>query len=471
MKPELLFLSELSPGVDDYRIKVKVVDISDRKLSTDDCTFYETLLFCDEKQISSISQDIREDVRYDVLGVVLFVEEEVRLVTSFYGQKAYVREVVITDQTNTQPIIINVWNHLAGNNCEQLKGWAEKFIVVGFTSVRPSNIKGFSMSAEMYSHIIYDPKGDRANVLREWSSLYTQMLLDRQARILEVRDPASKKTPVTVQYLKEKKVQNALQDERHWILASVSFTSMEQLEVYVGCSVCGKTTKLPEGRQFACSKCYTRETIACLKVALTFNAVDAYDNISLTAFGNETEQIFGMNTTDIYNMMENENLICFTTVQQKIRSKVFCLKVSPSPTLTATNILQWTLEAVQIDVGQGDCTALAKEAFPNWSLHRRARSSLKRKQCNTVSDDESVKTKICIPNARLKNISSDLNEPCTDMTGNISAIPPQADENSSAIRPAGSAVMCRLEFELPPASLFVRTNEGAIEVDMPAEAR
>ncbi|XP_021726670.1 uncharacterized protein LOC110693825 [Chenopodium quinoa] len=138
MKPELLFLSELSPGADDYRIKVKVIDISERKLSTDDCTFYETLLLCDEKTIGSIAQDIREDVRYDLSGVVLFVEEEVCLVTLFYGQKAYVREVnvVITDQTST---------------------------------------------------------------------LYAQMLLDRQGRILEVQDPANARAPVTIRYLKDKK--------------------------------------------------------------------------------------------------------------------------------------------------------------------------------------------------------------------------------------------------------------------------
>ncbi|XP_021743273.1 uncharacterized protein LOC110709375 [Chenopodium quinoa] len=43
---------------------------------------------------SPTAYDICEDATY-----VLFAEKEVRLVDSFYGQKAYVREVVITDQT------------------------------------------------------------------------------------------------------------------------------------------------------------------------------------------------------------------------------------------------------------------------------------------------------------------------------------------------------------------------------------
>ncbi|XP_021732613.1 replication protein A 70 kDa DNA-binding subunit B-like [Chenopodium quinoa] len=306
--------------------------------------------------ISAIAKAHFLDEICDVLGIVLFVENEVPLVDSFYGHKAYVREVVITYQTNTQPIIVNVWNHLAGSACEKMNVWAAKFIVVGFTLVKACGLKGFSLSSGMDTRIIYEPKGDRANVLRVWSNLYVQRVLDRQGRILQVRYPENPQETVTVQYLKEKKVQNALQDESHWLPATIPYANLEQLTIYTGCLKCGKPTNLPKGRQYACTKCYAKKRVACIRVAFTFDAVDNNDIISLTAFNNEAEKILGMHAEQIYAMKENEDHISFEKAKQNFSSKLLHLKVAPIPALTATNKLQWSLEAVII---KGNMRAIA----------------------------------------------------------------------------------------------------------------
>uniref|UniRef100_A0A803MQK5 Replication factor A C-terminal domain-containing protein n=1 Tax=Chenopodium quinoa TaxID=63459 RepID=A0A803MQK5_CHEQI len=76
-----------------------------------------------------------------------------------------------------------------------------------------------SLSTRMYSRIINNLKGDRAN-MREWSRLYTQMLLDRQSRILQVRYLNNEETTVTIQYLKDKKCGKPthLQEGRHFLV-------------------------------------------------------------------------------------------------------------------------------------------------------------------------------------------------------------------------------------------------------------
>uniref|UniRef100_A0A803MAQ7 Transposase n=1 Tax=Chenopodium quinoa TaxID=63459 RepID=A0A803MAQ7_CHEQI len=157
---------------------------------------------CELKPNSSMTNDIQEDATYGI-------------------QNFYHSESSNSNNWNMQPIIINVWNHLAGSACDKLTVWDEKFMVVGFTAVKPSTLKGFSLSTGMDTQVIYEPKGDRANVLREWSNLYAQMLLDRQSRILQIRYLDNSQATMTVQYLKEKKVRNASQDERHWVAATI----------------------------------------------------------------------------------------------------------------------------------------------------------------------------------------------------------------------------------------------------------
>uniref|UniRef100_A0A803LS83 Uncharacterized protein n=1 Tax=Chenopodium quinoa TaxID=63459 RepID=A0A803LS83_CHEQI len=367
MKPELMYIEDLNPKVKEYRIQVKVEAIENKHLTLSEVTCCQTILFGDEKgafiyghliedeiqtigpkfsinghyeisnapvkqmpkplqiaatktpyeltlgapalihpicpisghaepdfaEISSIAtahfldeicelksaatfaEDICDDSTYDVLGVVLFVEEEARLVDSFYGQQHYVREQYTTY------IIVNLFNHLVGSACDTLNVWAEKFIVVGFTSVKPSSLQGFSLTTGMCTKIIYNPKGDRANVLREWAELYTQLLLDRQDRILQIRYPQQHQETVTIQYLNEK----------------------------------------------------------------------------------------------------------------KISSKVFCFKVGPTPALTASNTLKWSLESVTVANTNALEDKISKTtSFPNWCMHKQLRTSKKRKQEQMHNEANTIAT-------------------------------------------------------------------------------
>uniref|UniRef100_A0A803M8B2 Uncharacterized protein n=1 Tax=Chenopodium quinoa TaxID=63459 RepID=A0A803M8B2_CHEQI len=98
------------------------------------------------QSIQSFSRILMPGTKYDVLGIILFVEDKVRIINANQGREFHVREIVITDQTL----------------------YAKTFDVISFTTLRPSVHKGFSLSTGMSTEIIYDPKGDKAEILREW---------------------------------------------------------------------------------------------------------------------------------------------------------------------------------------------------------------------------------------------------------------------------------------------------------------
>uniref|UniRef100_A0A803M656 Replication protein A OB domain-containing protein n=1 Tax=Chenopodium quinoa TaxID=63459 RepID=A0A803M656_CHEQI len=158
------------------------------------------------QSIASIPKLEVADERYDVLGVILFVEEAARQISSKYNIDSYVREIVITDQTHNQTLTISAWNDLSGTASDALNFWAEKFTVVGFTALKHNPRRAFALSTIMSTRIIHNPKGDRANMLREWVVAQKQLLQDRQARVLQIRDSTQEPSMKTIEELKEKKV-------------------------------------------------------------------------------------------------------------------------------------------------------------------------------------------------------------------------------------------------------------------------
>uniref|UniRef100_A0A803MZ79 Uncharacterized protein n=1 Tax=Chenopodium quinoa TaxID=63459 RepID=A0A803MZ79_CHEQI len=55
-----------------------------------------------------------------------------------------------------------------GTASDALNFWAEKFTFVGFTSLKHNPRRAFALLTTMSTRIIHNPKGDSANMLREW---------------------------------------------------------------------------------------------------------------------------------------------------------------------------------------------------------------------------------------------------------------------------------------------------------------
>ncbi|XP_021722623.1 uncharacterized protein LOC110690105 [Chenopodium quinoa] len=225
-------------------------------------------------------------------GVVLFVEEDPRLIPNICGRDSSVREISITDTSQDHAIIISAWNDLTGKPCDAMKNWAEKFNVVGFTALKTRHTRGFTLSTTMSTRIIINPKGPRADMLREWVTLYRHVLLDRQERILNVRYPSTEKKIVTIAELRSKKAANATPDEIAWIRVTIPEPDLQKVNAYTGCLGCAKRTHLPIGTHFPCISCKKGDTVSSHKVTFNFDAADESGTMSFTTFNDDTKKLF-----------------------------------------------------------------------------------------------------------------------------------------------------------------------------------
>ncbi|KAK9714397.1 hypothetical protein RND81_06G091300 [Saponaria officinalis] len=239
----------------------------------------------------------------NVLGIFLYVEEKARKIIISKECEHLVREIVIKDHSTEQPMIISTWNDLAEIDCGALSSWAKKFSVVGFTALRVlihSFYTFFSLTSSMSTTIIHDPKRSRA-----------QALSDRQARILDVRNPSQEKVVITIRALKQKTVHNTLQEERRWLKVVIPDANIDKVNTYLGCSNCGKRTDVPVGKAYACTTCLKdcavflpqEKPVMCTS-RVTFNCEvsDGTGTLAITMFTQDCGKMFRMTAPDIFRV-------------------------------------------------------------------------------------------------------------------------------------------------------------------------
>ncbi|KMT07694.1 hypothetical protein BVRB_6g148170 [Beta vulgaris subsp. vulgaris] len=238
----------------------------------------------------------------DVLGIVVFVEET-RSITFASGVVHQVREIVITDHSTDQPLTISVWDDLTGTEANLLKSWVGPTLIVGFTSLKPSAHKGFSLSTTMATEFHRNPVGERASALRKWSEEKRTMVLDRMARICEARNPAEQSEIVTIDTVKQKQVGNTLQEERHWIKVTIPEPDRSRIVPYVGCNSCGKRTENDCDVSYTCKFCNKENCIATPRITFKFDAADDTGEMTFTAFTQECEALFNLPAAEIYDQI------------------------------------------------------------------------------------------------------------------------------------------------------------------------
>ncbi|KAK9734143.1 hypothetical protein RND81_04G117900 [Saponaria officinalis] len=144
--------------------------------------------------------------KFDVIGVLIYMEEKPRTVTTAQQKQLSVREIVIADHSVEQPLVISAWHDLAEVDCDSLSPWSGKFEVVGFTALKVSAHRGFSLATTMSTSIIRSPQGERADGLKEWVGKHRRLLTDMQSRVVDVRKSSNDKTIKKIATLKLKKV-------------------------------------------------------------------------------------------------------------------------------------------------------------------------------------------------------------------------------------------------------------------------
>uniref|UniRef100_A0A803LS82 Replication protein A subunit n=1 Tax=Chenopodium quinoa TaxID=63459 RepID=A0A803LS82_CHEQI len=267
------------------------------------------------QSIQSIPRMLMPGAKYDVLGIVLYVEDKVRIININQDRECHVREIVITDQTMDQPLVITTWNDLADDACDAISLYAKTFDVIGFTALKPSVHKGFSLSTGISTEVIYDPKGDKAEILSKWAKFHTQKLLEQQAKAC-----------------------NVLQEERHWLQVTISQPDLKDVVAYIGCSACGKRIDIPVGKEFSCNNCKKKDSISAYRVTYKFIATDQSGKMVFTTFTADTEKLFGISAEEIH-LMKNSH----------ISNSQFLVQVGPTAALSRNNILQWCLKGIKVE--------------------------------------------------------------------------------------------------------------------------
>uniref|UniRef100_A0A803LLL1 Uncharacterized protein n=1 Tax=Chenopodium quinoa TaxID=63459 RepID=A0A803LLL1_CHEQI len=215
-----------------------------------------------------------------------------------------------------------------GKYFDKLPTWEEAFKVIGFTALKPYTRRGFLMNSAMSTRIIYEPEGERARVVSDWANLFHQRLVDRQARVLDVRYPSENKKNVFAE-LKQKKPSNTLQEETLWIEVTIQDAELEKVNAYTGCSNCCKRTNLP-------------------LITFKFEASDTTETMAFTTFNDDTERLFRKTAAEIYAIKESDDHNAFKAIQDLLSSTPFYIKVGPTWHLGQNNVLEWTLRAIEL---------------------------------------------------------------------------------------------------------------------------
>uniref|UniRef100_A0A803MDU4 RNase H type-1 domain-containing protein n=1 Tax=Chenopodium quinoa TaxID=63459 RepID=A0A803MDU4_CHEQI len=141
----------------------------------------------------------------NIVGVVLFVKEVPRMIPNARGRDSPVREVSITDTSQDHAMTISTWKDLTGKPCDAMSNWAEKFNVVGFTTLKTRHTRGEAV--------------------------------------------------------------NATPDEIAWIKVTIPEADLQRVNAYIGCLGCGKRTHLALGTRFPCISCKKGDIVAVHKTA------------------------------------------------------------------------------------------------------------------------------------------------------------------------------------------------------------
>ncbi|CAO2814501.1 unnamed protein product [Amaranthus hypochondriacus] len=282
--------------------------------------------------------------RYDVLGIVLFVGD-VRKVAGAFCQQNSVCEILITDHSSHQPLTISAWNDLA----DFFKEKPVSYPIIGFTSLKVTSHKGFGLSTTMSTTFILTPSGDKAAQLNHWASTHGKLLDERKAQVLETRTPLQERGHTTIAFIKNKKANNTIQDERYFIKAFIPTCSYDDIRKFLGCGSCNKKTDTDKYKVYTCQWCHKKDSISMPRLALTFDAVDDTDSINLTAFNDDVAKLFGKTIDALYAPTTSEDITTYEEIASSFKNKAICIEVGPTTALSKNGVLKWVLKSILVE--------------------------------------------------------------------------------------------------------------------------
>ncbi|KAK9748440.1 hypothetical protein RND81_02G057500 [Saponaria officinalis] len=193
-----------------------------------------------------------------------------------------------------------------------------------------------------------NPAGNRANNLKEWAQKNHNVLADMNSRIADVKNTPTEKVIKTIYTLLQKKVQNTLQEERHWLQVTLPDPDFNKINAYIGCSKCGKRADIPAGQPYKCNAC-SKDCVSCPRITFTCDVADGTGILTITTFTEDAEKLFRLSTPDLFRIKHSDDRKTFQLIQKKLNESPILIQVGPKATLSRNNVLQWVLKTVEID--------------------------------------------------------------------------------------------------------------------------
>ncbi|KAK9698910.1 hypothetical protein RND81_08G139900 [Saponaria officinalis] len=298
--------------------------------------------------IASIPRTITADDRYDVIGILIYVEP-LRQIPRPTGEAVDVREMVVVDPSTEQPLIITAWAELATKEGEQLKEVFESFPVTGFTCLKPSYHKGFSLSTTSSTFVKFNPEGEKAEMLRAWGEANKKAISIKHRQVFDVRLPETTRITTTIKRMCSKKASDTLQDERHWLHVFTPEFDRKDVRFYLGCNHCGTGSNEDISVVYNCDTCKRQGVTSVPRMNVTFEAVDETGSYTFTAFTVDAEKLLEIKANVLYAMKLEEKQDYLRDAESKIRASSVYIQVGPAASLSRNRVLKWVLKQLSLD--------------------------------------------------------------------------------------------------------------------------
>ncbi|KAK9756643.1 hypothetical protein RND81_01G111700 [Saponaria officinalis] len=272
----------------------------------------------------------------DVIGILIYVES-LRQIPRPIGEAVDVREMVIVDPSTKQPLIITAWAELATKEGEQLKELFESFPVTGFTCLKPSYHKGFSLSTTSLTFVKFNLEGEKAKMLRAWCLISVFQKQRLQPKPTYINRYSYCKLLLHMQ------ASDTLQEERHWLHVLTPEFDRKDVRFYLGCNHCGTKSNKDISAVYNCDTC-KRQGVTLMNV--TFEDVDETGSYTFTAFTVDAEKLLEIKANVLYAMKPEDYL---RDAESKIRASSVYIQVGPAASLSRNRVLKWVLKQLSLD--------------------------------------------------------------------------------------------------------------------------
>uniref|UniRef100_A0A803MI29 Replication protein A OB domain-containing protein n=1 Tax=Chenopodium quinoa TaxID=63459 RepID=A0A803MI29_CHEQI len=299
------------------------------------------------QSLASVPRVSTDDVRHDILVIVMYIADEPKKIVTTLNKESSVRDLMVIDHSTDSPVKVCTWNDLSGKLCETLVSESDNFKVIGITALRPITRKGFQLESSMSTVIIESPEGEKAAALTEWERKHRSVLIEHQNRVTAAWNPPAERILTTIAHIKTKKVNATIQELCAAVSqpssSSVDNNNMFRFHFHDICFIMQVAKTLPQ------EVYWLRVTASDIQATITFTASDGTGALQLTAFTENSVPLLGMSAADIYHMKALDDTTKFGQIANKLRNTYFLLKIGPTTALEQNKVLQWGIKGVEME--------------------------------------------------------------------------------------------------------------------------